>query len=35
VIAGIALGHAEDHARLDRGFALFDDLYQVFRRKRS
>jgi hypothetical protein len=25
------LAHADDWARLDRGFALFDDLYESFR----
>src|SRR5262249_29989003 len=34
LIAGIALGHAEDQDRLVRGSALFDDLYEYFSRKR-
>jgi hypothetical protein len=31
LIHGLALAHAEDRDRLDRGFALFDDLYESFR----
>jgi hypothetical protein len=31
VVAGIAAAHAEDEARLDRGAALFDDLYALHR----
>jgi len=34
LIAGIALGHREDRDRLARGGALFDDLYECFKRKR-
>jgi hypothetical protein len=33
LLAGIAAGHAEDDARLDRGGALLDDLYESFKRK--
>ena len=35
LIAGIALSHREDDARLARGAAMFDDLYEYFRRKRG
>jgi len=34
LIAGIAMGHKDDAARLERGAAVFDDLYEYFRRKR-
>lgn len=34
LIAGIAMAHREDEARLQHGSALFDGLYEVFRRKR-
>jgi hypothetical protein len=34
VLRGIALGHADDRARLDRGAAVFDDLYQYLRRQK-
>ena len=34
VIAGIAMAHKEDEARLTRSAALFDDLYEYFKRKR-
>lgn len=33
LIAGIAMGHADDEGRLARGSADFDDLYEYFRRK--
>jgi hypothetical protein len=33
LIAGIAMAHKEDETRLARGGALFDDLYEYFRRK--
>ena len=33
LLAGIAAGHAEDEARLERGSALLDDLYESFKRK--
>ncbi|HET9805229.1 MAG TPA: chromate resistance protein ChrB domain-containing protein [Candidatus Acidoferrum sp.] len=33
VIAGIAMAHKDDDARLDRGSAVFDDLYEYFKRK--
>ena len=32
LVTGIALAQPEDLDRLDRGFALFDDLYASFRR---
>jgi hypothetical protein len=35
LIAGIAVAHREDDARLARGGAVFDDLYECFRRKRT
>jgi hypothetical protein len=31
LVNGLALAHADDRDRLDRGFALFDDLYESFR----
>ena len=33
LIAGIAMAHPEDEERLERATAVFDDLYQYFRRK--
>jgi len=33
--AGVALGHRDDEERLARGSAMFDDLYEYFRRKRG
>jgi hypothetical protein len=33
LIAGIAMGHKDDESRLARGAAVFDDLYEYFRRK--
>jgi hypothetical protein len=35
LIAGIAMAHKADEARLERGCALFDDFYECFRRKTS
>ena len=35
LIAGIAMSHRDDEARLARGAAVFDDLYEYFRRKRG
>ena len=35
LIAGIAMSHKDDEARRARGVAVFDDLYEYFRRKRS
>ena len=35
LIAGIAMAHKEDDDRLDRAAAVFDDLYEYFRRKSS
>ncbi len=34
VIAGVAMAHKDDEARLARGAAIFDDLYEYFKRKR-
>jgi hypothetical protein len=34
LVAGLALGHRDDEARLARGAAVFDDLYEYFRKKR-
>jgi len=34
VIAGIAMAHKDDESRLARGSAVFDDLYELFKRKR-
>lgn len=33
LVAGIALSHRDDEGRLNRGCALFEDLYQYFARK--
>jgi hypothetical protein len=33
VMSGLASAHTSDEARLDRGRAIFDDLYEYFRRK--
>src|ERR1019366_5020443 len=33
LISGISLNHAEDTDRLARGYAVFDDLYECFRRQ--
>src|SRR5262245_52825319 len=33
LIAGIAMGHSDDEDRLARGSAVFDDLYEYYRRK--
>jgi hypothetical protein len=35
LIAGIAMGHAQDEERVARGSAVFEDLYEYFRRKRA
>jgi hypothetical protein len=35
LIAGIAMAHREDEARLARAGAVFDDLYEYFKRKRT
>jgi hypothetical protein len=35
LIAGLAMAHREDEDRLARGAAIFDDLYEYFRRKRA
>lgn len=35
LIAGIAMSHKDDEIRLTRGAAVFDDLYEYFRRKRG
>lgn len=34
VLAGIVNAYSRDEQRLDRGFALFDELYESFRRKK-
>jgi hypothetical protein len=34
LVEGIAAAHPDDSRRIDRGAAVFDDLYEVFRRKR-
>ena len=33
LIAGIAMANKDDEARLERGCAVFNDLYEFFRRK--
>ncbi|MBI1818145.1 MAG: chromate resistance protein [Deltaproteobacteria bacterium] len=33
LVAGIAMAHKDDGARLERGAAVFDDLYEYFKRK--
>jgi hypothetical protein len=35
LIAGLALAHREDEARIERGSELFESLYEYFRRKRG
>src|SRR5207247_331750 len=35
LIAGIAMGHRDDESRLERGSAVFDDLYEYFSRTRG
>jgi hypothetical protein len=35
LIAGIAMTHKDDEVRLERGCAVFNDLYEYFRRKNS
>jgi hypothetical protein len=35
LIAGIAMAHKDDEIRLARGSAVFDDLYEYFKRKRG
>jgi len=35
LIAGIAMAHREDGSRLDRAMAVFDDLYEYYKRKRT
>ena len=35
LIAGIAMSHRDDDGRLDRAAAVFDDLYEYYRRKRG
>jgi hypothetical protein len=35
LIAGIAMANKNDQSRLARGIAVFDDLYQYFKKKRS
>jgi hypothetical protein len=35
LVAGIAMAHKDDGERLERGAAVFDDLYEYFKRKRG
>jgi hypothetical protein len=35
LILGIAMGYSDDESRLERGFGVFDGLYQYFSRKRG
>jgi hypothetical protein len=35
VIGGICVSHKEDPARIERGSALFDDVYEYFRKRRG
>ena len=35
LIAGIAMAHREDEARLERASAMFDDLYEYYKRKQN
>ncbi len=35
LIAGLAMAHKDDETRLARGAAVFDDLYEYFKRKRG
>jgi hypothetical protein len=35
VMEGIAAASKDDHRRIERGSAIFDDLYELFRRKRG
>jgi hypothetical protein len=35
LIAGIAMGNKDDEERIQRGSAVFDDLYEYYRKKRS
>lgn len=35
IIAGMAMAHKDDETRLSRASAVFDDLYEYFKRKRS
>src|SRR5262249_37346394 len=35
LIAGIAMAHKDDETRLERGGAVFDDLYEYFKRKKA
>jgi hypothetical protein len=35
LIAGICMAQKGDEARLTRGIAVFDDLYEYFKRKRG
>ena len=35
LIAGIAMGHKDDESRLARAAAMFDDLYEYFKRKQD
>jgi hypothetical protein len=35
LVAGMAMSHRDDEARLARGAAVFDDLYEYFRPRRN
>ncbi len=35
LVAGIVMAHREDEERLARGSAVFEDLYEYFRRKKE
>ena len=35
LLAGLSITHKGDEQRIERGAALFDDLYQYFRKKRD
>ena len=35
LIAGIAMAHKDDESRLGRGTAVFDDMYEYFKRRRG
>lgn len=35
LVAGLAMAHRDDAERWARGAAMFDDLYEYFRRRRS
>jgi hypothetical protein len=35
LIAGVAMAHKDDNIRLERASAIFDDLFEYFKRKRA